>query len=166
MNYMDPERLKRRRMITALATLVVIATLVLGGVWALTHYRRTSSEKQSQLLNSSTPTVVMFYSDTCKYCRKVAIGVHEDQFVASFNHRLNWLVKGESTANYVYLEYQNKHDRKLFKQYNVTRTPTFMAFKNGQPQVIGTKNGFPVTRYVGSNERVIKGLFENLKLGN
>lgn len=161
----NPVKEQRRRRIT----LGIIAVLIIGSALFGFHffhsYRRTSTADQTKLMNSNEPAVVMFYSRTCKDCKHVAATVHKNDYQSKLADNV---VGIGNASNYrhtaVYIELQNSHDKQLFEQYHVTSTPTFMIFKNGQPQPIQTVNGLPVYQYSGTNKAKIQQLYQKLSL--
>lgn len=117
---------------------------------------RTDSTSQAKYLNSDTPTVVMFYSKDCPYCKKIARWVKYSDLRSTIN--------SNNYRNTVYLERHNNHDQQLFAKYGVNRTPTFMVLKNGEPESLGKdKDGLPIMQYVGINKHKIMNIY---KYGN
>lgn len=163
----DPELIHRRRLIINLVIVaIILALLIYGWAW-VTHYHRTSSARQQELLTSNEPTVVMFYSKTCPACRQVAFTANRAALSGKVSGELRSLTGDPSKKHQVmFVEYQNKQDEKLFAKYNVTRKPTLMVLKQGQPQVIGNKNGLPVYQYVGNGKSEVKDIYHNLQVNS
>lgn len=161
----NPVKEQRRRRIT----LGIIAVLIIGstlfGFQFFHSYRRTSTADQTKLMNSNEPAVVMFYSKTCKDCKHVAATVHKNDYQSKLADNVVGIGNASDYRHTaVYVELQNSHDKQLFEQYHVTSTPTFMVFKNGQPQPIQMVNGLPVYQYSGTNKVKIQQLYKKLSL--
>lgn len=161
----DPDRVHQRRLIINSSIIVLVLILALAGWLHISHYHRTPTDKQQALMSDTEPVVVMFYSSKCPVCRNVASTVNrnagEGQLAATIK-----AATGDNSKKHkvMFLEYQNQQDRQLFYKYNVTATPTFMIFKQGQPQVIQNNNGTPLYQYVGSNKTQIKAIYHNLQV--
>lgn len=157
--YQDPEERSKRRLITwGVLGVIVVILLIIGGV-NLVSLHRTKTADQNKLLTSNQPTVVMFYSKTCPDCKKIRGVVKKAEFsqkfatFASSSHGLQ--------HQNMFVEWQNKHDKQLFKQYKVNYVPTFMVFKNGQPQIFMINNR-PYLNYSGTDPNAVRQIYTNL----
>ena len=160
----DPDRIHQRRLIINVSIIAVVLILALAGWLHITHYHRTTTDKQQALMSDTEPVVVMFYSTKCSDCKKVARTVNKNASEGQLADTLKAATGDNSKQHKVmFLEYQNKHDRQLFYKYNVTATPTFMVLKQGQPQVIKNENGVPAYQYVGNTKAQIKSIYHNLQ---
>lgn len=119
------------------------------GIFSGLKINRTPTKTQQAYLQSDEPTIVMFYSKTCPDCMKVGPYTKYANLITQGNHHM------------VYVAVQNKRDKQLFAQQNIHYVPTFMVFKDGQPQVIQDNN---VYQYSGTDTQKIKYLFKHLTL--
>ena len=147
----------KRKIITITVMRVLLVVTVILGMFQLNSLSRTDTSLRNQFINSNTPTVVMFYSKTCPDCRK-ATRIVKLAKLKSFKDPLR------SNYQSAFVELHNKDDKQLFNQYHITKTPTFMVFKNGVPQAMGKKYGFDQYQYEGTDKHEIESLYTNLKL--
>lgn len=157
MNSNTQKLYQRRRLITVGVGAIVVITLVVFGYWQLFTYHATKQSNAEAAMNGSTPTVVMYYRPTCPDC----IQVEKTTKLAELQSKLNG-----SSASYhdVYINVTTSFGKQEVKNRNVKWTPTYMVFKNGQAQVIGTQNGLPVYQYTGKDQQTIKNIYQKLSM--
>lgn len=161
----DPDLIHQRRLIINTIIAVIILFLALyGWIW-ITHYHRTPTSRQQALLTSNEPVVVMFYSKSCPDCRKIAATVNRSVISGQATNEIRSLAGDSSKKHQVmFIEYQNKHDRILFDRYNVTKKPTLMVLRQGQPQLIENNNSSLIYQYVSNDKRQVKAIYYNLQM--
>ena len=148
MNRYDPELLHRRRVITFSVLTVAVMLLITGFLYGIGVLHRSSTKTQQAALKSNEPVVVMYYSKTCPYCKKVAFDVHKNAWEVTVNQAtIGKLMPSPYRHKNLYLQWQNNEDKKLFKQNNVNSVPTFMVYRNGKPQPIANANGIDIYQY-------------------
>lgn len=151
--YFD-DKYKKRKLITASIFSVIAFIGIIWGLITLFSYHRTDLAERNRLIASDTPTVVMFYKSDCPDCKSVKVPVK----LAALKSKLS-----PDAPNLVYVEWHNKDDYQMFEKYGIKRTPSFMVFKNGQPQSIGKSgDGYDFYSFTGTDKKVISNIYTKL----
>lgn len=163
--YRDEENVRKRK-VTFILVLVFLGVVIVGiGINYLFNYHRTDAKKQAEYFNDNNrPTLIMFYSKTCPDCKSVVGTVQRNDYQGKLLDNVLNTSQNSRAHNTMYLEWQNKQDKRYFAKYGVNSVPTFMIIYRGQPQPIYHSKGLPVYQYSGTNKKVIRLLYTRLQL--
>ena len=153
----EKKKYRNRKIVTVIVMGILVLIFGFIGLLQLNSLKRTPTSERTEAINSNIPTIVMFYSKTCPDCKRVIGTVKLARFKSYGNPT-------RQDYGVAFVEVNTPDDKDLVNQYHITKTPTFMIFKNGQPQAIGSANGFDVFQYAGPDKEQIKSLYTNLVL--
>lgn len=102
-----------------------------------TSLNSTENDRSVVKIKKEQRSVVLFYKDTCPDCQKI----FKQVWIASWNQ------------NVQFVNLAQKENRHYIGEYDLQYVPTFVYLKNGKEQ----------KRYVGTNQKEIKGLLNEAK---